>query len=75
MGNIDDVSHSIGRLESKVDRLLDSHENFVEKFDRHDDRLKNLEGHKNYILGVMAAVSLVFALVVEFVKTKIFGLS
>jgi hypothetical protein len=72
---IDDVSHSIGRLESKVDRLLDAHESFVEKFDRHDDRLKNLEGHKNYILGIVAAVSLIFTIAVEWFKTRILGLS
>jgi hypothetical protein len=72
---IDDVSHSIGRLESKVDRLLDAQEAFAEKFDRHDDRLKNLEGHKNYILGIVAAVSLIFTIAVEWFKTRILGLS
>lgn len=73
MGNIDEISHSIGRLESKVDRLLVAHDKFDEKFDLHDDRLKGLEGHKNYVLGVVAAVSLLFTVVLEYAKAKLFG--
>lgn len=70
---IDDISHSIGRLESKVDNLLDEQKKFHHRFDRHDERLKGLEGHKNYVLGAIAAVSLIFSLAIEFVKHKIFG--
>lgn len=75
MGNIDDISHSIGRLESKVDTLLDAHKTFTEKFDRHDERLKGLEGNRSYLLGVVAALSLIFTLVVEYVKERILGAS
>jgi hypothetical protein len=70
MNGIDDISHSLGRLESKVDQLIDSQEKFADKFDRHDERLKSLEGHKNYILGVIAAASLLFSVAVEFVKAR-----
>lgn len=71
MGNIDDVSHSIGRIEAKVDTLLEAHERFSTKFDRHDDRLKTLEGHKSYILGIVAAITILFTVLVEFVKARI----
>lgn len=73
MSGIDDISHSIGRLESKVDQLLEAHDKFDEKFDRHDDRLKSLEGHKSYVLGIVAAVSLLFTVVIEYAKAKLFG--
>jgi hypothetical protein len=75
MGDIDEISHAIGRLESKLDTVLRNQDDFGNRFERHDDRLKSLEGHKNYILGVIAAGSLVFAIAVEFVKSKIFGAS
>jgi hypothetical protein len=60
-------------MESKLDHLVSSHEAFTERFEKHDERLKEIEGYKNYLLGIVAAVALVFSLAVDYVKSRIFG--
>lgn len=72
MGDIDEISHTIGRLESKVDHLIETTEKFTEKFEQHDDRLKTIEGYKNYGMGVIAVITFVFTMAIEFVKERIF---
>jgi hypothetical protein len=73
MGDIDAISHTIGRMESKLDHLVSSHEAFTERFEKHDERLKEIEGYKNYLLGLAAAVAIIFSVVADFVKSRIFG--
>ena len=73
MGNIDEISHSIGRLESKLDHLVESHEAFTQRFEKHDDRLKEIESYKNYLMGIVAVIAIVFSVAVDFVKHRILG--
>jgi hypothetical protein len=69
----EELNRSIGRLESKVDTLLETHKSLHTKLDAHDSRLRDLESHKSYFLGVVAVVGSGAALLVELVKHKIFG--
>lgn len=71
MGDIDEISHKIGSLETKVDHLHDDIKNFMERFDKHDERLGEIEKFKNYALGVIAIVSIVFTMAIEFVKERV----
>jgi hypothetical protein len=73
MGNIDEISHTIGRMESKLDHLVESHEAFATKFEKHDERLKEIEGYKNYLMGIVAVIAIVFSVAVDFVKNRILG--
>lgn len=73
MGNIDEISHTIGRLESKVDHLITSHDNIADRLERNSERLKQIEGYKNYLMGVAAAVAVVFSVLIDFVKHRMFG--
>jgi hypothetical protein len=73
MGNIDEISHTIGRLESKVDHLITSHDTIAEKLERNSERLKEIEGYKNYFMGIVAVVSVIFTFVFDFVKGRLFG--
>ena len=73
MGNIDEISHTIGRLESKVDHLITSHDNIADRLERNSERLKQIEGYKNYLMGVAAAVAVVFSVLIDFVKHRVFG--
>lgn len=73
MGNIDEISHTIGRLESKVDHLIMSHDSIAERLEKNSERLKEIEGYKNYLMGIAAAVTIVFSLVIDFVKHRVFG--
>jgi hypothetical protein len=69
----EELNRSIGRLESKVDTLLDNHKSLYVKLDTHDNRLRDLEAHKSYFIGVVAAVGSGAAILVEVIKHKIFG--
>lgn len=73
MGNIDEISHTIGRLESKVDHLISSHSAIADKLERNSERLKEIEGYKNYLMGIVAAVTIVFTVALDFVKSRILG--
>jgi hypothetical protein len=69
----EELNRSIGRLESKVDTLLENHKSLHIKLDAHDGRLRDLEHHKSYFLGIAAAVGSGAAIVVEVIKHKLFG--
>ncbi len=69
----EELNRSIGRLESKVDTLLENHKSLHVKLDTHDNRLRDLEHHKSYFLGAAAAVGSAAALLVEVIKNKLFG--
>jgi hypothetical protein len=73
MGNIDEISHKIGSIETKVDGIRDDFKDFMERFDRHDSRLTEIERFKNHMMGVVAIISLVFTLAFDFVKNRILG--
>lgn len=60
-------------MESKLDHLVSSHEAFTERFEKHDERLKVIESYKHWLMGVAAAAAIAFSLVIDFVKTKMFG--
>jgi hypothetical protein len=47
----------LARLETKVDLVLDNQKRFGHVFDRHDERLKQLETAKSSIYGVAAAIA------------------
>lgn len=70
----EELNRSIGRLESKVDTLLENHKSLHVKLDTHDSRLRDLEHHKSYFLGAAAAVGSAAALLIELVKQKFSGL-
>ena len=74
MGNIDEISHKIGSIETKVDGIRDDFQDFMERFDKHDNRLSEIERFKNHMMGVVAVVSLIFTILFDFVKSRITGL-
>lgn len=73
--NSEDFHRDFGRLESKVDRLLDTQKEFMTKFEKHDDRLKGLEVYRSYLIGIVAVVGILISVAVDFVKYRILGLS
>ena len=74
MGDIDEISHTIGRLESKVDHLIQSHDQIAHKLEKNSERLKEIEGYKNYLMGIVAVISVVFTMVFDFLKSRILGI-
>jgi hypothetical protein len=70
MSNEQSVLVAIGRLEGKMDSLLAMQHKFESKLDAHDKRLRDLENHKAYSLGVAAAVGSAMSLVVSYIWNK-----
>jgi hypothetical protein len=67
----EELHRGIGRLEGKIDAILANQDDFKYTFEKHDNRLKNLEGSQMKIMGAFGV--LVFGLnwVWDFIKTKL----
>jgi hypothetical protein len=63
---------ALGRLEGKVDALLNLQKMQEEQLKNHDHRLRKLEEHKHYMVGIVAVVgagvSLAVAVLSRFIK-------
>lgn len=70
--SVGELNRSIGRLESKVDTLLESQKSLNLNLTSLDTRIRDLEHHKSYFLGIAAAVGSAAALFIEAVKQKFF---
>jgi hypothetical protein len=67
----EELHRGIGRLEGKIDAILANQDDFKYTFEKHDSRLKHLEGSQMKVMGAFGV--LVFALnwVWDFIKTKL----
>jgi hypothetical protein len=52
------------RLETKLDVVLDHQAAFRASFDKHDERLKNLEQTRSHLVGFSAAIGAVVSLLI-----------
>jgi hypothetical protein len=59
---------ALGRLEGKVDALLNLQRMHEEQLKNHDDRLRKLEDHKHYIIGIVAVIGAGVSLAVTFLS-------
>lgn len=75
MSGIDDLSHRIGSIETKVDDMRSDFKAFLVEYKKHEDRIREVEGFKSYLMGMAAVASIAFSLVIDFVKSRIFGAS
>jgi hypothetical protein len=64
----EELHRSIGRLEGKIDHVLNNQSSFKETFDTHDQRLRHLEGWHYKSLGVIAAISFFFSITWDWIK-------
>jgi len=62
---------ALGRLEGKVDSLLSLHTKMEEQIKMHDERIRHLEHHKHFILGVAAVVGATASAIVAFFSKMI----
>ena len=51
------------RLETKLDVVLDNQSTFRSLFEKHDERIKNLENYRSHVVGFSAAVGAVVTIV------------
>lgn len=68
-----DISHQLGVLSGKLDMILENQRNVMHQITNLDSRIRSLESHRGYMMGVIAAAALLWTVVFEFLKTRIFG--
>jgi hypothetical protein len=56
------------RLETKLDIVLDNQSSFRSLFEKHDERIKNLENYRSHVVGFSAAVGAVVTIVLTSFK-------
>lgn len=61
----------LARLETKIDHVLENQEAFRRVFEKHDERLKNLETSRAGIYGVAGAIGAAGAFLMDFLKHSI----
>jgi TolA-binding protein len=52
----DEILLAIGRLEGKVDSLLQMQKSHTEELDRHEARIRSLESHRSTVLGAAGVI-------------------
>ena len=64
-----DILMALGRLEGKVDCLIQGQEAQGEKLNAHDERIRALEHYKAWIMGGAACAGAAASLIVKFLTT------
>jgi hypothetical protein len=65
------LHRNIGRIEGKIDAILENQSDFKATFSKHDDRLKHLENHQMKTLGAFGVIIFLFNCIWDFVKDKL----
>ena len=68
-----DISHQLGSLSGKLDMVLENQRNNSYKLENIDKRVRSLETHRGYLLGIVAAFAFAWTIIFEWVKTKFVG--
>ena len=58
---------AIGRLEGKMDSLLQMHKSQQETLQSHDERIRSLESHKSAMIGAAAIVGGIVSVLIKFI--------
>lgn len=66
-----DIKEILGEIRGKMDMCLANQNRMFDRVDGLEERLRHLEAHKAYTLGVIAAISLLWVIAVEWVKGRI----
>jgi hypothetical protein len=59
------------RLETKLDVVLDNQSTFRSLFEKHDERIKNLENYRSHLIGISAAIGATVTAVLTVLKNSI----
>ena len=67
----EELHRDIGRIEGKIDSILENQNEFKYTFEKHDNRLKHLENHQMKTLGAFGVIIFVFNRIWDFIKDKL----
>ena len=59
------------RLETKLDVVLDNQSTFRSLFEKHDERIKNLENYRSQLIGISAAIGATVTAILTAFKNSI----
>lgn len=62
----DELLIALGRLEGKMDALLNMQRIQESQLKEHDKRIRDLENHKHYIIGVAAVIGAIASAAITF---------
>lgn len=69
----DELHRSLGKLEGMITEVLRNQQDFKNTFEKHDTRLRHIEGNYMKGLGIVTAIAFGVTTLWDIVKHKIFG--
>lgn len=69
----DEIHHTLGVVVGKLDMVLEQNRQVINRFEDIEKRIRSLEAHRGYALGVIAAAALLWTVVFEWFKGRLFG--
>lgn len=63
----------LGRIDGKLDMVLENQREQAERLQALEGRISILENHRNYALGIIGAVSIIWILAFDWLKGKLFS--
>jgi len=69
----DDIAHQLGNLSGKLDMILENQRTNSYRLECIEKRVRSLEAHRGYFLGIVAAVAFAWTMVFEWVKGRFIG--
>lgn len=69
----DELHRSLGKLEGMVEEVLKNQQDFKSTFEKHDLRLRHIEGQYMKGLGIVTAIAFAVSFIWDFLKHKIVG--
>lgn len=67
------LHRGLGKLEGMLSEVLRNQQEFKLTFEKHDTRLRVIEGNYMKGLGIVTAITFAFTTLWETIKNKIFG--
>jgi hypothetical protein len=68
-----EIAHQLGILSGKLDMVLENQRNVMNQIDHLELRIRSLESHRGYLLGMIAAAAMAWTFIFEFIKIKVFN--
>lgn len=69
----DELHRSLGKLEGMLGEVLKNQQDFKNTFEKHDFRLRHIEGQYMKGLGIVTAIAFAVTFVWDFLKHKVTG--
>jgi hypothetical protein len=69
----DELHRSLGKLEGMLSEVLRNQEDFKETFEKHDTRLRHIEGNYMKGVGIVTAISFGVTYFWDIIKHGLFG--